>query len=337
MNFENNISLKPFNTFGVDVIAEQFVSIHDEEMLEKIISKNGTQPLFIIGGGSNMLLTKDVNCLVVHINLKGISVVFEDNDFVQVKSAAGENWHDFVLWCLDRNYGGIENLALIPGSVGAAPIQNIGAYGVELKDVFVSCDAINKYSGEKKRFVRNNCDFGYRQSIFKGIEKGKWIITSVTFELSKTNHRLKTTYGAIQEHLDDMNIKEPSIRDIAQVVIGIRSTKLPDPKVLGNSGSFFKNPVVEKFKKDSLCIENADMPFFELTPETYKIPAAWLIEQSGFKGKRYGDCGVHNKQALVIVNYGNATGKEIFELASTIQNEVESKFGIRLEMEVNIL
>ncbi len=337
MKIENNISLKSFNTFGVEAIARQFVKVNSELELKEVLSENPSVPIFILGGGSNMLLTKDIDELVIFNNMKGIDVVVESDDYVQVQACAGENWHQLVLWCIDHNYGGIENLALIPGSVGAAPIQNIGAYGVELKEVFIACHAVNLKTGESKRFDRNTCDFGYRHSIFKTKEKGNWIITSVILELSKNLHHLKTDYGAIQEQLDALGIKNPTIRDVAQVVIGIRSSKLPDPMILGNSGSFFKNPLVNKSKVDNLLQTYTAMPYFEMSDGEFKIPAAWLIEQSGFKGKRFGNCGVHENQALVLVNFGGATGSEILNLATNIRNEVNQKFGIFLEMEVNIL
>ncbi len=337
MKLINHVSLKDFNTFGVEAIAKQFVNVNTEQELEVVLRENKDAAILILGGGSNMLLTGDLDQLVILNNLKGIEVVTENDDHVQVKAAAGEDWHQLVLWCLDHDYGGIENLALIPGSVGAAPIQNIGAYGVELQDVFISCRAININTGESHRFDRNACDFGYRHSVFKSKEKGQWVITSVTLELSKSQHTLKTSYGAIQKHLDQLSIKNPGIRDIAQAVIEIRSSKLPDPKVLGNSGSFFKNPIVDQKVVDDLLQKNKDMPFYKLSDQNSKIPAAWLIEQAGFKGKRVGSCGVHDKQALVLVNYGGASGQDILSLASSIQNDVENKFGVRLEMEVNIL
>ena len=337
MKIENNVSLKSFNTFGVEAMAKQFVKVNNESELKEVLSENPSVPILILGGGSNMLLTRDLDELVIFNNMKGIAVVAESDDYVQVQASAGENWHQLVLWCLDHNYGGIENLALIPGSVGAAPIQNIGAYGVELKEVFTACHAIHVKTGESQRFDRNTCDFGYRHSIFKTTEKGNWIITSVILELSKNHHHLKTDYGAIQEQLDELGIKEPTIRDVAQAVISIRSSKLPDPKKLGNSGSFFKNPVVSKSKVENLLQSNTDMPYFELSEGDCKIPAAWLIEQSGFKGKRVGNCGAHEKQALVLVNFGDASGSDILSLATDIQNEVNRKFGILLEMEVNIL
>lgn len=284
-----------------------------------------------------MLLTKDIDHLVMHINLKGIRVVEEDEETVVIKVMAGENWHSLVLWTLDRGYGGLENLSLIPGNTGTAPIQNIGAYGVELKDVFVGCEAMDIETQELEAFSKEDCLFGYRDSIFKNEARGKYIITSVKLRLTKKNHVLHTFYGAIENELKTMGVVNPTIRDISNAVISIRSKKLPDPSKIGNSGSFFKNPVVSKKTFEKFQKKHPDAPFYELDTDEYKIPAGWLIEQCGFKGKRFGDAGVHEKQALVLVNHGNAKGVEILELAETIQKTVENTFGIRLTPEVNII
>lgn len=284
-----------------------------------------------------MLLTKDIDALVMHIALKGISIAEENGETVEIKAMAGENWHNLVMWSLDRGYGGLENLSLIPGNVGTAPIQNIGAYGVELKDIFVSCTAMDVETGELVAFDKENCEFGYRDSIFKNGAKDKYIITSVNLRLTKKDHVLHTGYGAIEEELKNNGIVYPTIRDISNAVIAIRQSKLPDPKELGNSGSFFKNPVISKKKFDKFIKSHPKAPFYELDDDQYKIPAGWLIEQSGFKGKRFGDAGVHEKQALVLVNYGNATGKEILQLAENIQKEVQKNFGINIHPEVNII
>lgn len=284
-----------------------------------------------------MLLTKDIDALVMHINLKGIRVVLQEEETVIVKVMAGENWHDLVLWSIDQGYGGLENLSLIPGNTGTAPIQNIGAYGVELKDVFVSCEAMNIATQELEAFSKEDCKFGYRDSIFKNEVKGKYIITSVQLRLTKTNHKLLTFYGAIEDELKAMNIITPTIRDISNAVIAIRSQKLPDPKEIGNSGSFFKNPVVSKKTFEKFHKKHPDAPYYELEGKAYKIPAGWLIEQSGFKGKRFGDAGVHDKQALVLVNHGKATGQELLNLSNKIQETVEKNFSIRLTPEVNII
>ncbi|RZW56829.1 MAG: UDP-N-acetylmuramate dehydrogenase [Flavobacteriaceae bacterium] len=337
MQIQNNSSLKPFNTFGIDVNAKHFVSVQDIDELIKTLQLKEFQDKFILGGGSNMLLTKDIEALVVHLNLKGIEIVSEDESTVLVKAMAGENWHDFVLWCLDQNYGGIENLSLIPGNVGAAPIQNIGAYGVELKDVFYACEALDKTSFEPKQFAKEDCNFDYRNSVFKQDYKGKFIITSVTLKLSKSNHKIKTSYGSIQEELQKMGVVDPSIQDVSKAVIAIRSSKLPDPKDIGNSGSFFKNPIVSKSNYKALIDQFPDMPSYKVSEDDIKIPAGWLIEKVGFKGKRFGEYGVHTKQALVLVNYGNASGSDIFELSKLIQSTIKRIFNINLEAEVKII
>ena len=336
MQIEENKSLKDYNTFGIACSARYFVEITSIEELKEILANQNYPERFILGGGSNMLLTKDIDALVIHVNLKGIKIISETDTHVTLQAMAGENWHEFVQFCIQENYGGIENLSLIPGNVGTAPIQNIGAYGVELKDVFVSCNTVEIASTKEQEFTKKDCNFGYRNSIFKNEAKGKYIITSVTFQLTKTNHNLNTDYGAIQQNLSKKNIENPSISDISEAVIAIRQSKLPDPKKLGNSGSFFKNPVVgsEKFKQ--FKIDNPDAPYYQLSPSEYKIPAGWLIEQAGFKGKRYDDAGVHKNQALVLVNYGNASGNDIWQLALTIQQKVKDQFGIFIEPEVNV-
>ncbi len=337
MNIEHNKSLKAYNTFGIDVKASEFVKITSEDELKDILSKPTQKKIFVISGGSNMLLTKDIDTLVVHIAIQGIDIIEESEDTVIISANAGENWHDFVQYCINNNYGGLENLSLIPGYVGSAPIQNIGAYGVELKDTFVSCEAIHINSGEKRIFSNKDCKFEYRNSIFKNEVKGELIITRVTFKLSKKNHMLNTSYGAIENALASNGITDPSIKDISEAVIQIRKSKLPDPKEIGNSGSFFKNPVVSKAHFDKLQNSYPDIPFYKIDDLSIKVPAGWLIEQSGFKGKRWGDAGVHEKQALVLVNYNNATGKQILDLSKKIQTEVKNKYGILLETEVNII
>jgi UDP-N-acetylmuramate dehydrogenase len=249
---------------------------------------------------------------------------------------AGENWHDFVLHCIDNNYGGLENMSLIPGNVGTAPIQNIGAYGVELKDVFLKCDAIEIATSKEVSFTHQQCNFGYRNSIFKTTHKGKYVITRVTFKLTKNNHKIQTQYGAINEHLSMNNSASPTIKQVSDAVIAIRQSKLPDPKKLGNSGSFFKNPVLDSKTFEAFHTKFPEAPFYALANSEFKIPAGWLIEQAGFKAKRYGDAGVHKNQALVLVNYGNATGAQIWELALKIQQKVAKDFGITIEPEVNV-
>ena len=337
MNIQENISLKPYNTFGIDVKARFFVEITGLAQLQKILELKAYPNRFVISGGSNMLLTKNINALVMHINLKGISIVEEDEDTVEIKVMAGENWHELVLWTLDQGYGGLENLSLIPGNTGTAPIQNIGAYGVELKDVFTSCVAMEVDTGELVTFDQDSCKFGYRDSIFKREAKSKYIITSVNLKLTKRNHKLNTGYGAIEEELKRMGIVYPAPKNISDAVIAIRESKLPDPKELGNSGSFFKNPIVSKKAFEKLVKAHPDVPSYQRDDNKVKIPAGWLIEKCGLKGKRTGDAGVHEKQALVLVNYGNATGEEILKLAEEIQEEVNKKYGISLQPEVNII
>ena len=335
MVIEKNISLKPLNTFGMHVVAKEFASIESKQDLAKILKTNLSN-LLVLGGGSNMLLTKDVDALVLHINIKGIEVVSVYENNVRVRVAAGENWHEFVSWCLDKNYGGVENLSLIPGNVGTAPIQNIGAYGVELKDTFISCEAMNIQTQELRTFTKEECDFGYRNSIFKEELKGQYIITSVIFELTSLQHTIKTNYGAIKSELKNDGIENPTIQDISKAVISIRNSKLPNPKVLGNSGSFFKNPVISCSEFELLKIQFPKIPYYKVSETNVKIPAGWLIETAGFKGKTFGNYGVHNKQALVLVNYGNASGKDILELSKKIQEAILIVFDIVLESEVNI-
>ena len=336
MKIKNNITLKPFNTFGIDVKAAEFAAISSVGDLKDILNTNPSD-LLILGGGSNLLLTKDVNALVLQINIKGIRVVSRLENRVQVEVAAGENWHEFVCWCLKENFGGLENLSLIPGNVGTAPIQNIGAYGVELKDSFVSCEALHIQTQELKVFTKEECNFEYRDSIFKQELKGQYIITSVVFELSSQQHILKTNYGAIESELKSTGVETPTIQDVSKAVISIRNSKLPDPKIIGNSGSFFKNPVVSGSKFQILQSQFQDIPHYNISEDSIKIPAAWLIDTAGFKGKTFGNYGVHSKQALVLVNYGGASGKDILNLSLQIQNAVKLIFDIKLETEVNIL
>lgn len=337
MQIETNKSLKHLNSFGIDCSAKHYVSISSVSELKEILANKAYPNRFILGGGSNMLLTQDIDALVIHVSLKGIQVVREDEDTIQLMAMAGENWHEFVVSCIDKGYGGLENLSLIPGNVGTAPIQNIGAYGVELKDSFVSCTAVSIEDQSEKTFSKAECNFGYRNSIFKNEAKGNYIITSVVFNLTKKNHLTKTSYGAIQQELSEKKRENPSIKDISEAVISIRQSKLPDPKKLGNSGSFFKNPVISNEAFQTFRLQNPEAPFYEVSPTEFKIPAGWLIEQAGFKGKQFGEAGVHKNQALVLVNYGNATGSEIWELAILIQKEVKEKFGIYIEPEVNVI
>lgn len=337
MNIQENISLKAYNTFGIGAIAKHFVEVTGLVQLQKLLQLSAYPKRFVISGGSNMLMTKDIDALVMHINLKGISIVEEDDTSVVLKVMAGENWHQLVCWALERDYGGLENLSLIPGNTGTAPIQNIGAYGVELKDVFVACEAMHIETQEMKAFTKEDCEFGYRDSIFKKGAKGQYIITSVKLRLTKNDHRLHTFYGAIEDELKNMGVIKPTIQDVSKAVIAIRRKKLPDPKDIGNSGSFFKNPIVSRKTFEKFQKKHPEAPFYEMGDGTFKIPAGWLIEQGGFKGKRYGDAGVHDKQALVLVNHGNATGSDILELAENIQRTIKEQFGLILTPEVNII
>ncbi|NAS29612.1 UDP-N-acetylmuramate dehydrogenase [Flavobacteriaceae bacterium R38] len=337
MMLRENISLKPFNTFGIDVNAKYFIEISSEEELIKVLASKKNQEKFILGGGSNMLLTKDIDALILYLNIKGKEIVSQDEASVTVRVAAGENWHNFVLWCIENDYGGLENLSLIPGNVGTAPIQNIGAYGVELKDVFISCEAIHLKTLKKRTFTLSDCKFGYRDSIFKHEIKGEFVITAVNVKLSRNNHSLNTSYGAIEEFLNSNEINTPTIRDVSNAVIAIRKSKLPDPDEIGNSGSFFKNPIISASDFKKLSLKYPSVPSYKLEDGKVKVPAGWLIEQSGFKGKRYGDAGVHKNQALVLVNYGNASGSEVLKLAEKIQKTVAEKFNIHIETEVNII
>lgn len=337
MHIQHNIPLKPYNTFGIDVKAKYFVSVSSKEELIQVLGIDDYPNKLILGGGSNMLLTKDIDALVIHVNIKGINISEETPESVIVTANAGENWHQVVLWCLDKNFGGIENLSLIPGNIGTAPIQNIGAYGVELKDVFVSCQAIDIKTKQEITFKLEDCDFGYRNSIFKNGAKGQYIIISVSLKLSKGNHQLHTEYGAIQSELQNMNVSKPTIQDVSKAVISIRESKLPNPKDIGNSGSFFKNPVIPLSHYESLKSNFPDIPCYPVSDSEVKVPAGWLIEKSGFKGKRLGNYGVHNKQALVLVNYGNAKGGDIYALAILIKKTVARLFNISIEPEVNVL
>jgi len=332
-----NISLKPYNTFGIDVKAKHFISVKTVEELKSVLKLEGYSEKFILGGGSNMLLTKNIEALVIHLNLKGIGIISKTENTTTIKVAAGENWHNFVLWCLKQDFGGIENLSLIPGNIGAAPIQNIGAYGVELKDVFVSCEALQIETNEIKTFTKEDCDFDYRNSVFKQDLKGKYIIVSVTLKLTNKDHKLKTSYGAITDELHKLKTNNPTIQDVSNAVITIRESKLPNPKIIGNSGSFFKNPIISKSHFDTLKINFPEMPSYKVLDNEIKIPAGWLIEHVGFKGKRFGNYGVHNKQALVLVNYDDAKGEDIFKLSQLIQSTVKIIFDINLETEVNII
>lgn len=333
---EQNVSLRPYNTFGLDVEAKLMARVNSITSLQEVLAdaKLKSEERFILGGGSNILLTRNVDGLVIKNEIDGIEVVEETSDYFLVRSGAGIVWHELVMHCIQNGFAGIENLSLIPGNVGAAPMQNIGAYGVELKNVFQSLEAVEMASGNVETFSASDCQFGYRESVFKRKLKGQFIISSVTLKLGKEPD-LNTSYGAIEQELERLEIAAPSIKDVSQAVINIRQSKLPDPKELGNSGSFFKNPVVSTSKYEELKDKHPDIPGY-LAGENTKLAAGWLIEQCGWKGKVVGNTGSHAKQALVLVNYGNATGVEIFELSEQIMQSVYDTFGVQLEREVNV-
>ncbi len=341
---QENISLKPYNTFGVDVSARYFAEVNSvEELIETLkFSKIQTLPLLFLGGGSNILLTKSFDGLAILLNLKGIIEEIIDDNLVLVTAKAGENWHQFVMFCLDKNYGGLENLSLIPGNVGTSPMQNIGAYGTEIKDIFESCKVLNLDNFEIETLNSEQCKFGYRDSVFKQEGKGKYVILEVTFRLTTKVHRIDVEYGAIKSELENMGIDistplNVTIQDISKAVISIRQSKLPDPKVIGNAGSFFKNPTIPASQFEDLKQKFENIPGYP-NGDFVKVPAGWLIEQAGWKGRQIGNVASNQLQALVIINAtGNATGKEIFDFSTMIIDSVKEKYGIELEREVNII
>ena len=332
---EYNIDLKDFTTFGVSANAKKFATFSTEEEARNL-TKNNNEALLILGGGSNVLLTQDFNGLVLKNEIKGISIIEKNNVSVVLKVGAGEEWHNFVLHTIENGYFGIENMSLIPGSVGASPMQNIGAYGVEIKDVFEKLEALEIETGEIHTFTKEACAFGYRESVFKHALKGKFIITHVYFRLSLVE-KISTKYGAIEQELLKNGISNPTSKDVSNAVIAIRSSKLPNPKDLGNAGSFFKNPVVPLKLYNKIRETFSDAPSYPIDEYSVKVPAGWLIESAGWKGKKVGACGVHVNQALVLVNYGGATGNDILNLSTEIIENIYQKFGIVLEREVNIL
>ncbi len=342
MQIQENISLKPYNTFGVEAKATYFAEVNSEEELVEVLEQyknlqSENLPLLFLGGGSNLLLTKNFNGLVVKLNLKGISEkTFNENEVI-VTAKAGENWHNFVMYTLEKNYGGLENLSLIPGNVGTSPMQNIGAYGTEIKDIFRSCKVLNLETLDVEEFNKEQCRFGYRDSIFKQEGKGKYVILEVSFVLTTKNHVIKTGYGAITSELEAMKISNPTIQDVSKAVIHIRESKLPNPNEIGNAGSFFKNPTIPLKQFEALQQKFEKIQGYP-NGNVVKVPAGWLIEQCGWKGKQIGNVASHKLQALVIINAtGNATGKEIFDFSTMIIDSVKEKFGIELEREVNII
>jgi UDP-N-acetylmuramate dehydrogenase len=329
--------LETYNTFGVKVEASLFIEVREVAELQKILASSiaAENEVLILGGGSNILFTKDFEGLVIHNNLKGISILGEDEHSARLRAFGGEVWHDLVEYTLDKGLGGLENLSLIPGTVGAAPIQNIGAYGVELKETMISLEAIEKSSGKQRTFTKAECQFGYRNSVFKNELKDQYIITSVLFNLTKESP-VNTSYGAINNVLQEKGIQNPGIKEVSQAVIQIRQSKLPDPAELGNAGSFFKNPVIDKIDFEGLKLEFPEIPGYP-NDSTVKVPAAWLIDQCGWKGYKKGNIGVHKNQPLVLVNFGGGTGQEIYDLAMQVKESVASKFGIELEPEPRII
>lgn len=336
---KTNQSLKPYNTFGVEASARYFAEVHTVEALKTLLQNPELKPLpkLFLGGGSNLLLTQDFKGLVVALQMKGITETLVNDDEVLVTAQAGENWHQFVCYNIERNYGGLENLSLIPGNVGTSPIQNIGAYGVEIKDYFESCEVLNLATLEVETWDRTKCRFGYRDSIFKQEAKGLYIILSVTFRLTRQHHRIRTDYGAIQAELHKMGVTEPTISAVSQAVIAIRTSKLPNPKEIGNAGSFFKNPTISTEQYAKLKQEYPEIPGYEGS-QGVKVPAGWLIEKAGWKGKSIGEVATHQHQALVIINAtGKASGQEIFDFSTQIIQTVQRQFGITLEREVNVI
>ena len=333
----NDISLKAMNTFGIDASAKRFAIIRDEKDIKIILDQYKDDSLFILGGGSNVLLTKDFDGLVIKNEIQGFNTIEDNKDYAIIESGAGEVWHEFVIKCINKNLGGIENLSLIPGNVGASPMQNIGAYGVEIKDVFEYLDAYHIKDRKIQRFNAQECKFGYRESVFKNELKGQYIICKVAFRLTK-KHDLKTSYGAIENELRSMNKINPSIRDVSDAVINIRQSKLPDPKQIGNAGSFFKNPIVSTELLNEIQSEYADIANYPATQNKVKLAAGWLIEKAGWKGRTFDNrYGVHKLQALVLVNYNRTNGDEILKLSALIIDDVKAKFNVTLEREVNIL
>jgi len=341
MQIQSDFSLKPYNTFGIDVQASHFSAFSDIEQLKELatnipITIGTPKTTLILGGGSNILFTKNFDGFVWKNDIRGIAKVNEDDEYVYVKVGAGENWHQFVLFSIENKWQGIENLSLIPGNVGASPMQNIGAYGVEIKEVFVELTAFNLHERSIRKFSVDDCEFGYRESVFKRKYKDQFVILDVTYRLNKIP-RYNTSYGALEKELDRMKVQNISIAAISHAIINIRTSKLPDPAVIGNAGSFFKNPLISKEKFKELAAEFQNIVGYENSDGTIKLAAGWLIEQCGWKGFRRADAGCYEKQALVLVNYGRATGKEIYDLSEEIFQSVRNKFGVDLEREVNII
>ncbi len=337
MEILENKSLRQLNTFGIDVKAKFFADVkYSGDLIEILVNEEfNSAPKLILGGGSNVLLSQDFAGLVIKISIPGISIISENQESAVIEAGAGVVWNDLVNFCVDHKLGGIENLSLIPGTVGAAPIQNIGAYGQELKDSFLSLDGFLIDTAEEKILFNDDCRFGYRTSIFKKELKGKFIVTSIRLKLSK-NPVLNLSYGPVKNEIDKLNLYEPTIRDVSRVISSIRKSKLPDPAVIGNAGSFFKNPEISEKKFIDIKDKYPGVIGHKQEDGSYKIAAGWMIEECGWKGKKIGNTGTHEKQSLVLVNYGGAKGEEILKLAEEIKKSVSEKFGIQLTEEVNI-
>jgi len=339
IKIENDVNLRPYNTFGIDVKTKHFCRIQSPEEFQELLSSPQYQnsKRLTLGGGSNLLFTQDFEGIIIKNEIKGIEIAWESDDRIVIKVGAGEAWHNLVMHCVNRNWGGIENLSLIPGTVGAAPMQNIGAYGVEIKDAIESVEGIDMITGQVRSFNNDECQFSYRESVFKHELKEKYFISSVTLSLTKKNHIMNTHYGAIQDTLKQQQVNDVTIKAISDAVIFIRQQKLPDPSLIGNAGSFFKNPTIDQTHFESLKKQYSTIPAYPTENQYIKVPAGWLIEQCGWKGKRINNIGVHSQQALVLVNYGSGNGNEIYELAKAIQSSVKEKFDIQLSTEVNII
>lgn len=335
MNFQKNFNLTKYNTFGIAVKAAHYACFVDSESLVSLLKEIPEHPITILGGGSNMLFTQDLRGTVLHNKILGKEVIFENHDYLILRVGAGENWHNLVTYTVENNWGGLENLSLIPGCVGASPMQNIGAYGVEIKDILEQVDAIHIPTFAKHHFSNEDCQFAYRESVFKRALKNQYVITHVSFRLRK-KHQIHAEYGAIKDILAARRIENPKIQDISQAVIEIRTSKIPNPKEIGNAGSFFKNPVVSISTFEAICSKYQHVPHYPIDELSVKIPAGWLIETAGWKGKSFGNYGVHKQQALVLVNFGGATGQEIYDLSEKIIVDIQEKFQIQLEREVNI-
>ncbi|TXI06042.1 UDP-N-acetylmuramate dehydrogenase [Pseudomonas asiatica] len=336
VQWQEQVSLKPYNTFGIDVKARYFTQAHDDQEVRLALgqAQQGGVPVLVIGGGSNLLLTRDIDALVLHMASRGRRVLGDDGERIVVEAEAGEPWHPFVQWTLAQGYCGLENLSLIPGTVGAAPMQNVGAYGVEIKDVFVGLTALDRETGELRDFGLAECAFGYRDSLFKR-NPGRWLILRVRFALSRTL-QAHLDYGPVRQRLAEQGVTEPTAQAISEAICSIRREKLPDPAELGNAGSFFKNPVVSAELVERIRAQYPGVVAYPQADGQVKLAAGWLIEQAGWKGHREGDAGVHRLQSLVLVNYGQASGAQMHALARRIQADILERFGVELEMEPNL-